>query len=402
MKRGIGHPAATLAGDIPVPRGHRVDRLGALLAVVGIAAFVFLPLVVFKSNRLVPGDPRGWLEALPRWAALGSAATLALVAIVALRASSAALRLGAALLGLVIVALAVAAAANALTPPGNRIVRVAPGSGFWVLLVALGLLMTDAVTRLRPGPGLRVLFLALLIALVGFALSRGVFDNLSVMREYAVNADRFAREFRQHLWLALGSLAAAVVVGLPIGIVCHRSARLRAAMLGTLNVIETIPSLALFGILMAPLGALAAAVPLAAALGIQGIGTAPAIIALFLYALLPIVANTAAGLRRVSPAIVEAARGMGMTSWQVLVSVELVLALPVILTGIRIVLVQNIGLATIAALIGGGGLGTFVFQGIGQTAIDLVLLGAIPTVALAFTAAVVLDAIVEITERARR
>ena len=123
--------------------------------------------------------------------------------------------------------------------------------------------------------------------------------------------------------------------------------------------------------------------------------------ALFLYSLLPIVANTVAGLKRVSRAAVEAARGMGMTPRQVLSGMELILALPVILTGIRVVLVQNIGMVTIAALIGGGGLGTFVFQGIGQTAIDLVLLGAIPIVALAFSAAVLLDALVEVMDRAR-
>jgi osmoprotectant transport system permease protein len=92
---------------------------------------------------------------------------------------------------------------------------------------------------------------------------------------------------------------------------------------------------------------------------------------------------------------------MGMTRHQRLFQVELPLALPVILTGIRIVLVQNIGLVTIAALIGGGGFGTFVFQGIGQAATDLVLLGAVPTIALAFTAAVLLDAVIELTERRR-
>jgi len=125
-------------------------------------------------------------------------------------------------------------------------------------------------------------------------------------------------------------------------------------------------------------------------------------VALFLYSLLPIAANTVAGLKRVPRTAVEAARGMGMTNWQILTAIELILALPVILTGIRIVLVQNIGMVTVAALIGGGGLGTFVFQGIGQTAIDLVLLGAIPIVALAFSAAVVLDALVEVMDRARQ
>jgi len=383
------------------PPRRRIDPLGALLTAASAAALLLLPFVVFKANRILPGDPHGLLEVLPAAGGAACLATLALVAVVALTARGARLRLAAALLGLLAIALAVAAAADALTPAGNTVVRVAPGGAFWVLLLCLGLLATDAITRMRPGPLLRVLLLALFFAITLAALAHGTFDHLSVMREYAVNATRFAREARQHLWLALGSLAAAVVVALPIGIFCHRVPRVRSAILGLLNVIETIPAIALFGILMAPLGALALAVPWTGRLGVSGIGAAPAAVALFLYALLPIAANTVVGLKRVSRGAVEAARGMGMTSWQVLTGIELALALPVILTGIRVVLVQNIGMVTVAALIGGGGLGTFVFQGIGQTAIDLVLLGAIPIVALAFSAAVLRDALIEVMDRAR-
>jgi osmoprotectant transport system permease protein len=379
----------------------RLDPLGVLLSAAGAAALMLLPFVLVKANRVVPGDPHALGEVLPAWGALACEAALLLSAVVALGVADARVRLAAALLGVVALALAVAAAGDALTPPGNKVVRIAPGAAFWVLLVALGLMATDATTRLRPGPGLRVLFLAVSFGVIGLVLAHGTFDNLSVMREYAVNATRFAHEARRHVWLALGSLGAAVVVGLPLGILCHRVPRLRPGVLGVLNVIQTIPAIALFGILMAPLGALATALPWAGELGIRGIGAAPAAVALFLYSLLPIVANTVAGLKRVSRAAVEAARGMGMTPWQVLSGVELILALPVILTGIRVVLVQNIGMVTIAALIGGGGLGTFVFQGIGQTAIDLVLLGAIPIVALAFSAAVLLDALVEVMDRAR-
>jgi len=379
----------------------RIDPLGAVLVAAGAAALLFLPFVVFKSNRIVPGDPRTLVQVLPAWGALGCAALLALAAAAALWVANARARLALALLALAAVALAAAAAGDALTAPGDRVVRVAPGGAFWVVLVCLGLLGTDATTRLRPGPGLRVLMLAASLAVVGLALAHGVFDHLSIMREYAVNAVRFAREARQHLKLAFGSLAAAALVGLPLGVLCHRAPRLRPGVLTTLNVIQTIPAIALFGILMAPLGALAAAVPLADRLGIRGIGAAPAVVALFLYSLLPIVANTVAGLKRVSRAAVDAAHGMGMTSWQVLTQVELLLALPVILTGVRVVLVQNIGMVTIAALIGGGGLGAFVFQGIGQTAIDLVLLGAIPIVTLAFSAALILDALVEVLDRVK-
>jgi osmoprotectant transport system permease protein len=380
---------------ITLPRRERIDRLGLLLTTAGAAALIWLPFVVFKSNRIVPGEPRGLYEVLPALGALGFQAVLLLAGVVALGVADAKRRLAAALAGVIVLALAVAAAANVLTPPGDKVVRVAPGAAFWVLLVCLGLMATDAITRMRPGPLVRVLLLALFFAIVGAALAHGTFDNLSVMREYAVNAGRFPREARQHVWLAAGSLLAAVIVGLPLGVLCHRAPRLKPPVLGTLNVIQTIPAIALFGILMAPLGALAAWLPAAAALGIRGIGAAPAVVALFLYSLLPIVANTALGLRRVSQAAVEAARGMGMTNTQVLARIELPLALPVIVTGIRVVLVQNIGMVTVAALIGGGGLGTFVFQGIGQTAIDLVLLGAIPIVALAFSAAVLLDALVE-------
>ncbi|HLJ39505.1 MAG TPA: ABC transporter permease [Steroidobacteraceae bacterium] len=394
--------ASVLSGARPLWAGvRRVDALGTVLVAAGAAALLLLPFVVFKANRIVPGEGRALSEVLPAWGALGCEAALALAAVAALWISAARLRLACALLAVVAVSLAAAAAGDALTPPGNVVVRIAPGAAFWVLMVCLGLLATDATTRLRPGPALRVLFLAATLAVAGLALRYGLFDHLSVMREYAVNATRFAREVQQHLKLAFGSLGAAVLVGLPLGVLCHRVPGLRPGVLGTLNVIQTIPAIALFGILMAPLGALAAAVPLADRLGIRGIGAAPAVVALFLYSLLPIVANTVAGLKRVSRAAVEAAHGMGMTDWQVLTGVELLLALPVILTGIRVVLVQNIGMVTVAALIGGGGLGAFVFQGIGQTAIDLVLLGAIPIVTLAFTSALTLDALVEVMDRVK-
>jgi osmoprotectant transport system permease protein len=381
------------------PAADRVDRLGALLVAIGALALVLLPPVVFKANRIMPGEPRQLFDLLPAWGSATLALVLLCAALAALLVRDARVRLIAAITAIVALAFALGYAADMLTPPGNRVLRVAPGSGFWILIVTLGLLATDALTRLRPGPAGRVLILAAFLTAVVLALGSGHFDDLSIMREYAVNADRFAQEARRHLLLALGTLLAAVIVALPLGVLCHRQPRLRAGVLGVLNLVQTVPSIALFGILMAPLAALALAFPALAAVGVSGIGAAPAAIALFLYSLLPIVANTVVGLGRVSPAAVDAARGMGLTGAQVLREVELPLAMPAILTGIRIVLVQNIGMVTIAALIGGGGFGTFVFQGIGQTAIDLVLLGAIPTIVLAFSAAVALDALTDLTRR---
>ena len=380
-------------------RRIRIDHLGALLGLAAIAAALWLPLLVYKASRIALGDARSLVDALPLSGSMALMALLLAVAVIAILSADARVRLLAALLGVLGVACAIVVAADALVPAGNRVVRIAPGAGFWLLLLMLTLLATDALSRLRPGPGLRVLYLALAAGVVYLALSHSIFDNLSIMREYAANASSFGREARRHVLLALGSVCAAVLAGLPIGILCHRVPRVRGAVLETLNLIQTIPSIALFGVLMVPLGALATAVPFIGELGIHGIGAAPAVIALFLYALLPVVANTVVGLGRVSPQTVDAARGVGLTDRQILRQVEMPLALPVIVTGVRIVLVQSIGLVTVAALIGGGGLGTFVFQGVGQTAIDLVLLGAIPTVALAFASTVVLDALVEVMNR---
>jgi osmoprotectant transport system permease protein len=377
-----------------VPRSFAVDKLGVLIAAMA-AVGAFLPFAAFRANRIVPGVSKSVFEALPGWEATLLATVLLAGTALALFRTPTIWRLIASFVVLAVLFLAVGHAASFLTPEGDKIARVSPGGGFWLLIFAFALLAADAVARLNLGPLTRI---GVLVAVAtGFALllGSGAWSDLSILREYANRGETFWREAQTHLALAFGSLVAATVVGVPLGIVLHRSDRLRAPVLNVLNAIQTIPSIALFGLLIAPLAWVAANIPGASAIGISGIGAAPAMVALFAYSLLPVVANTVVGLENVPPAANDAAKGMGMTDWQRLVTVEFPLAFPVILTGIRIVLVQNIGLATIAALIGGGGFGVFVFQGIGQTAMDLVLLGAVPTVALAFAAAVILDAIVE-------
>jgi osmoprotectant transport system permease protein len=394
--------AATGILTRPAAHGTRwlaPDRLGILLSLLGAVAALLLPLLEFRANRIAAGQPHALWAALPLPWAIGLAVLLVLVMVVAITIRNPLVRLTVGILGLAGLALAVGHGATWLSPAGNNYARVSLGSGFWLLLLALALLVTDALARQRLAPATRVVALALAAGAVALLLGSASWNNLSVMREYASRADSFWREASRHVLLSAGSLAAAAAVGLPLGVLAHKRPGLRPPLLQTLNLIQTIPSIALFGILMAPLGYLAATFPLAADLGIRGIGAAPALVALFLYALLPMVANTAIGLGQVSPAVVDAARGMGLTDGQILTGVELPLAFPVILTGIRIVLVQSIGLVTVAALIGGGGFGTFVFQGIGQTATDLILLGAVPTVTLAFSAAVLLDAAVDFSRR---
>lgn len=380
----------------------RFDKLGVVIAAIAAYAAFLAPFATFRANRIVPGEGRLILDALP---ALIGPLLLALVVVaivVALLKTPLAWRLVVSVVLLVALALAIGMAGGFLTPPGNTFARVSPASGFWLLIFAFTLLLADVLTRLELSPFVRLAVLLIAAVAVGMLLASGAWDSLSIFKEYANRADTFWAEARKHVTLALGSLLVAVVVGLPLGILCHRVEALRAGVLNVLNIIQTIPSIALFGMLIGPLGWVALHVPGASAIGIRGIGTAPAFVALFLYSLLPVVANTVVGLAGVPKAANEAARGMGMTDWQRLSGVEFPLAFPVILTGIRIVLVQNIGLATIAALIGGGGFGVFVFQGVGQTAMDLVLLGAVPTVALAFAAGIVLDAIIELTATARR
>ncbi len=375
----------------------RFDKLGVVIAAIAAYGAIIAPFATFRANRIVAGEPRSLFEALPVSGAMLLSVVLLAAGLCALLRVAASLRLAASLLALVALAFSIGLAAGHLTPPENTFARVSPASGFWLLSFAFVLLLADALTKLSLSPLARVAVLILAAAALGVMIASGLWGGLSVFKEYANRADSFRIEAGRHLTLALGSLAAAVVVGIPLGVLCHRVASIRDAVLNVLNIIQTIPSIALFGILIAPLGWVAAHVPGAAALGIRGIGVAPAFVALFLYSLLPMVANTVVGLAGVPPTVNDAARGMGMTDRQRLFGVEFPLAFPVILTGIRIVLVQNIGLATIAALIGGGGFGVFVFQGIGQTAMDLVLLGAIPTVALAFAAAIILDAVVELT-----
>lgn len=375
-----------------------IDKLGLVIAAIGLSGLL-LPFANFRASRIVQGEPRHVFDALPTELALALAAIVAGGLLIGLVRSNNWLRLVAALLCLATVLAAIGLAATYLSPEGNNYARVSPASGFWLLFFASALYVADGLVRLRAGPFLRVGLLVIAGLLLALLLSSGLWDSISFMKEYQGRADSFWNEAQRHIALALGSLLAATIVGIPLGLVCHRVPKLRAFVLNSLNIVQTIPSMALFGILIAPLSWVATQFPWVGALGIRGIGAAPAFVALFLYSLLPIVANTVAGLAQVPEPVTDAARGMGMTRLQRLFKTEFPLAFPVILTGIRIVMVQNIGLTTIAALIGGGGFGTFVFQGIGQTAMDLVLLGALPTVLLAFAAAVILDAAIEITEK---
>ena len=189
----------------------------------------------------------------------------------------------------------------------------------------------------------------------------------------------------EHLELVLMAMAIAVAIAIPLGIFIVQRPALRTVALGIASVFQTIPSLALFGFLIP--------IPF-----IGGIGKRTAVVALVLYALLPILRNTYVGLTGIDPAVLEAARAMGMTPWQVMWRVRLPLALSVILAGIRTATVITIGVATIAAAIGAGGLGTFIFRGVAMVSDAVILAGAIPAALLALLA----DGLLALLERRLR
>jgi osmoprotectant transport system permease protein len=195
----------------------------------------------------------------------------------------------------------------------------------------------------------------------------------------AQQSDKLWSQTWAHIGLTMISLIIAIIVAVPVGILIARRKKLAGIVLGFAGVLQTIPSIALLGVLIPFLG----------------IGPKPAILALFLYALLPVIRNTYTGITQVNPAVIDAARGMGMDQWQILTRVELPLAFPVLMAGIRTATVINVGVATLAAYIAAGGLGEFIFGGIALNNSNMILAGAIPAALLA----VILDFLLSLLQK---
>src|SRR5262245_10836845 len=192
----------------------------------------------------------------------------------------------------------------------------------------------------------------------------------ALFRFWVSHASELGALFAQHVLLVLGSTALAIVIGVPLGIAAARRPRIGAPLIALTNVVQTIPSLAMFGVLLP--------VPL-----LGGVGARAAVVVLILYALLPIVRTTITGLRGVDPAVREAGIAMGMTDAELLRQVELPLALPSIIAGVRVAAVVAVGSATIAAAIGAGGLGEYIYRGLSMVDTTVILAGAIPAALLA-------------------
>ena len=264
--------------------------------------------------------------------------------------------------------------------------RTSLSAGFWLGLLTAWLLAQDSWRQLQARPWQAALYWGLLLAGLALLLVNGALDALSSLKEYANRQEEFWRALLQHLRIIALTTGLTVVTGLPLGVALHRRPRWAARVFPLLSLVQTVPSIALFGLLMALLAWLGTLIPVLPAWGIQGIGLAPAVLALTFYSLLPLVRSTYEGLSNLPSALSESGRAMGLSSTQLLWQVELPLAAPVILSSLKVMLVQTIGLAAVAALIGAGGLGALMFEGLFSSALDLVILAVVPIVVLAWLA----------------
>ncbi|MBE0464005.1 MAG: ABC transporter permease [Halomonadaceae bacterium] len=390
----------SLLDALPTPRlgrGKHPNAVLVSLSVTMLAAVWVLDAASVAANRIVQAtgvsamDAIGWPGVL--------LASLLIIAVGGLAYQPSRTNYWAAL-GVVVLILALMpfglmVAGHFLIDPELPQARLGIGAGYWVLLFILMLCLIE----LRLKLALRRLWPVVILSSIGLIwwLCASLWlSDLALIQEFKARDRQFIQAALEHILLVSVAVSISIVVGTLLALLMRRFVKLQKSAFALLNFLQTIPSLALFGLLLAPLAWLAANVPILAQLGVSGIGNTPALIALVAYSLLPMVRNTYIALEEVSPDTLEAASAMGMRASQRFWQVRLPLALPIMLEGVRITTVQAIGLTAVAALIGAGGLGTFIFQGLGQAAMDMVLLGALPILILALVVDAGLGALAEV------
>ncbi|MBN2247619.1 MAG: ABC transporter permease [Coriobacteriia bacterium] len=365
----------------------RPHVIGLTAAVLGTVSVMLLPFATFRASRIQTGSVLSTFEAVGPWglaALLGVWLAVASVSTGRTPPASAAVLRGAlatvALLGTVALS---AYAVERAAEPALPFARVSLGIGAWSTIGIAYAVILSSRRETDVGRWARLALSAVPPLGVAVMLWTGMLDGLAIMLEYANQADRFWVEVIAQLTFAGIAVGVALVLGVTLGVLAFRRPRLRGPVFAVANVFQTIPGLAMVGLLFAPLSWLGSNVPVFERMGVGGLGWAPVIVALTLYALLAIVRNTYAGLASVPPEAVDAGIGMGMTEWQVLRRVRFPLAMPVIFGGARTAAVQTLGNATLGAFVAAGTLGLFVFGGLSQQAPDLILLGSVTLVVLA-------------------
>lgn len=355
------------------------DKTLLLLSFLGAVAFLFLPLVEHKANRISHGIKYSGLEFL---GALGIAILILWFVLVVF--SFCEKKQKNIIVFIITFMLVVylfwvlqrstgAYTANALSS------RISLSSGFYIQIFSIYMLFSTYTKRINEYKFIKIIGGFAIIAFFAIFMMRGAFDDLSLIKEFYIKETQFYDNLRIHGMLTLGSVFAGSIIAIPLGFLAYSKKKLENKIMLPLSIIETIPSLSLFGVLLVPLSGLGK-LPFFDAIGVSGIGWAPAFVALTLYTFLPIGRNTLTGFYSVDKNMIEAAFGMGMSRRQVLRKIEVPLAFPVIFAGIKIAFIQTIGGAVLAGLVGGGGMGTFVFLGLGEASPDLILLGVIPIV----------------------
>lgn len=354
-------------------------------SLLGLAA-TFAPRgLLFRENRIVNGDPVSLFTALDAWGP-------ALLAVWIVAAAVALSPLPDRIRGNVVTLLGGIAPvllvwrsgveAERFVELSGRIARTSLGWAFWISLFAAYMVIFAATAWLERGVWRTLLTYLPVAGIVALAVS-GSLGEFAIAREYANNADSFWREFRLHLAYVAGAVGVGLVVGASLGLLAARRRSTEPAVFGVLNVLQVLPTLAFIGLMNPVLTAASERFGALAELGIRGVGWAPVIIVLSAYAIYPIARNTYTAIITLDRGVIDAARGQGMGRLRLFAEVEVPLALPVVIAGVRIALVQSTAGAIIAGLVGGGGLGVFVFLGASETATDLILLGVIPIVMLA-------------------
>jgi osmoprotectant transport system permease protein len=362
----------------------------ALPAGLALAALLLpLPWLMVSPNRLMPGVP------LPALGALGwqAAATGLLILAALLPRMPAPVAASAALAAALLLTAATGLAAEHALEGRAAAARAGFGIGFWLALSgSLALCLARGALLGTVG---RVALMLGGAAATALLFASGILNALSLVVEYQARAASVHAAVVQHLLLAGAALLLALLLAVPLAWASFRLPRLAVPTGAAFAAVQVVPGLALFALLIPLLAALLAAFPALRELGLAAIGPAPAVIATTAYLTLPLFRSVLGGLAAADPHAVAAARALGMGETRVTWEVRIPLALPVFIGGLRVALVQAIGLMTLGGLVGAGGLGALVFEGLSQFATDLMLLGALPIVALALMA----DSIVGAAER---
>lgn len=364
---------------------ERARAVATAGAVLGVAAALGPFGLILRANRIARGEAVSLVSAFGSWGLVLLACWTAVAVLAHARAPlrfrgvAASLAAGAA----PVLALWKAGAfATAYAQEAGELSRVSLGPGFWLTVAASYVAVFAATAWLERGAVRAIVSYAPFAAVAGLFAS-GTLTSLGIAKEHANNAEAFATQLNLHVAYVGASVAVGLALGLVLGLLAARKPATEPAVFGVLNVLQVLPTLAFIGLLYPLLTDLSRKADLFAAIGVHGVGWAPVVIVLSAYAVYPIARNTHAAFVSLEPAVIDAAKGIGMGPLRLLAEVEMPLALPVILAGVRVALVQSTAGAIIAGLVGGGGLGTFVFLGASETASDLMLLGVLPIVALA-------------------